>query len=397
MSQTKTSTTTTTQAILDENGNIVGNNTPYAYLLEQPAKCGVRFRYECEGRIASAIPGSHSSVSYNSWPTLAVANYHGPIKVIVSCVTATEPYRPHPHNLVGRKHCHDGIGEFCFPDASFCQFTDLGIVCAKRKDIRERLRVRECLHVNPFKTKCLRAEQQDGKKFDLTTIRLAFEVYILDPKTDKLSLALQPIVSNEIYDKKAMSDLTIYRLSHTSAPVSGGQTAIMLCDRINKEDIQIRFYLYGGVGAGPTCLATAATAAADTLLWEQYATFQGEDVHKHFAITFVIPEFPVSLIDKIEVLRYGQNYFPVHVQLVRPSDGAFSEPMVFHYLCDEASRSPQLAMLKAENPSADVCPSTTTTTTTHHHHTNHVQTNECYLLNNYFYPPFQGDVSDVWM
>lgn len=378
MTSTKTSTISATTAILDENGNIVGN-TPYAYLLEQPAKCGVRFRYECEGRIASAIPGSHSSVSYNSWPTLAVANYQGPIKVIVSCVTATEPFRPHPHNLVGRKHCHDGIGEFRFLDASFCQFTDLGIVCAKRKDIRERLRVRECLQVNPFKTKCFRNDQQDGKKYDLTTIRLAFEVYILDSKTDKLSIPLQPIVSNEIYDKKAMSDLSIYRLSHTTAPVSGGQTAIVLCDRINKEDIRIRFYLYAGGNAGPL-------NSNDTLIWEQYATFQNEDVHKHFAITFAVPEFPLSLLDKIDVLRYGQNYFPVYVQLVRPSDGAFSESVVFHYFYDETSMMrPQLTTFKTDSISPEVCPSTS-----------HPQSNECYILNNYFYPPFASESSEVW-
>lgn len=60
---------------------------PYAYIVEQPAKCGVRFRYECEGRISSAIPGATSSSSKFTFPAISVVNYTGPVKVIVSCVT----------------------------------------------------------------------------------------------------------------------------------------------------------------------------------------------------------------------------------------------------------------------------------------------------------------------
>ena len=39
-----------------------------------------------------------------------------------------------------------------------------------------------------------------------------------------------------------MSDLIITKLSHCSAPVTGGKEIILLCDRVTKDDIQIRFY-----------------------------------------------------------------------------------------------------------------------------------------------------------
>lgn len=60
---------------------------PYAYFVEQPAKCSVRFRYECEGRRAGIIPGANSTFVKPTFPTIAVANASGPVRVVVSCVT----------------------------------------------------------------------------------------------------------------------------------------------------------------------------------------------------------------------------------------------------------------------------------------------------------------------
>ena len=63
---------------------------PYVRIVEQPAKCGVRFRYECEGRISGAIPGVNSSTLNPTFPTIKVFNYCGRAKVVVSCVTKSE-------------------------------------------------------------------------------------------------------------------------------------------------------------------------------------------------------------------------------------------------------------------------------------------------------------------
>lgn len=73
----------------------------YIRIVEQPARCALRFRYECEGRSAGSIPGCNSTSDNKTYPTIEIMNYTGPAVVVVSCVTKESPHRPHPHNLVG--------------------------------------------------------------------------------------------------------------------------------------------------------------------------------------------------------------------------------------------------------------------------------------------------------
>lgn len=152
------------------------------------------------------------------------------------------PHRPHPHNLVGKKYCQQGICMAIFPEA-FCQFTNLGILCAKRKDVKDRLRTREQLRVDPYGTG-FSHRSHTSKLIDLNVVRLCFQVFLPDPdRGGQFCVPLEPIVSEEIFDKKAMSELSIAKLSHYSGPASGGQSIILLCDRVLKDDIQVRFFL----------------------------------------------------------------------------------------------------------------------------------------------------------
>ena len=231
---------------------------PFVRIVEQPAKCGVRFRYECEGRISGAIPGQNSSTLSPTYPQIKVFNYSGRAKVIVSCVTKNPPFRAHPHNLVGKKSCKDGICSLVFND-QICTFNNLGILCAKRKDIRERLRVREQLRVDPFHTGFAH-KSQAFKVIDLAVVRLCFQVFLEGPESGQFLIPLEPVVSEPIYDKKAMSELSIAKLSHYSCPVSGGQEVILLCDRVIKDDIQIRFF----------------EERDDCLHWEAFADFKAK-------------------------------------------------------------------------------------------------------------------------
>ncbi|CAG2119545.1 unnamed protein product, partial [Medioppia subpectinata] len=266
-------------------------NTAFARITEQPAKCGVRFRYECEGRISGAIPGQSSTTVRPTFPTIQLFNHSGRAKVVVSCVTKNHPFRAHPHNLVGKKSCKDGVCSLVFADG-VCVFNNLGILCAKRKDIRERLRVREALRVDPFRTG-FGHKSQAFKIIDLAVIRLCFQVY-LESAPDVFDVALEPLVSEPIFDKKAMSELAIAKLSHYSAPVGGGQDIVLLCDRVVKDDIRIRFW----------------EERDDCLYWEAFADFKASDIHKHFAISFRSPKYCDLSV---------QNAIPVNVELVRPS------------------------------------------------------------------------------
>jgi len=128
----------------------------FVRIIEQPARCALRFRYECEGRSAGSIPGTNSTSENKTYPTIQVVNYKGPAVVVVSCVTKDFPYRPHPHNLVGKDGCKKGVCTMVINNNDMiCSFTSLGIQCVKRKDIEESLKLRETIKVDPFRSKSL--------------------------------------------------------------------------------------------------------------------------------------------------------------------------------------------------------------------------------------------------
>ena len=66
---------------------------PYVIIEEQPASKALRFRYECEGRSAGAIPGANSTPENKTYPTIKIENYTGRAVVVVSCVTKDLPYK----------------------------------------------------------------------------------------------------------------------------------------------------------------------------------------------------------------------------------------------------------------------------------------------------------------
>lgn len=67
---------------------------------------------------------------------------------------------------------------------------------------------------------------------DLNAVRLCFQVFLEHEQTKKFHVPLTPVVSDVIYDKKAMSDLVICELSDCTAPVSGGKRIILLCEKV---------------------------------------------------------------------------------------------------------------------------------------------------------------------
>lgn len=47
-----------------------------------------------------------------------------------------------------------------------------------------------------------------------------------------------------LFFTETVSDLTITKLSHYTAPVTGGQEVILLCDQINKGNMIFVIFLY---------------------------------------------------------------------------------------------------------------------------------------------------------
>lgn len=274
---------------------------PYVEILEHPAPKALRFRYECEGRSAGSIPGANSTADNKTYPTIKVMNYVGRAVVVVSCVTKDSPHKPHPHNLVGREGCKKGVCTLEInSDDMKMVFSNLGIQCVKKRDIEEALRVREEIRVDPFRTGYSHRSQPSS--IDLNAVRLCFQVFLEGPVKGKFTMPCNPVVSDTIFDKKSMSDLVISKLSHCNAPCTGSQEMILLCEKVAKEDIQIRFY-------------------DDS--WEAFGEFQQSQVHKQVAISFRTPKYKsIDLSSSVMV----------KVELRRPSDGATSEALDFEIL-----------------------------------------------------------------
>ncbi|XP_044002099.1 embryonic polarity protein dorsal-like isoform X1 [Aphidius gifuensis] len=287
---------------------------PYTFIVEQPASKAIRFRYKCEGRSAGSIPGVNSTPENKTYPTIRVIGYVGRAVVVVSLVTKDSysgKYRAHPHNLVGkgcieeRGVCHVKISPNNNMEVSF---SNLGIQCVKKKEIGTSFKTRKEIRVDPFKA----GFSHKNQPIELNVVRLCFEVYLPNEK-DEFKIRLEPIVSDPIYDKKAMSDLVICRLSHCCASAAGGTSVILLCEKVLKDDIQVRFF----------------QKINDEVIWEKNAEFTTNDVHKQVAITFKTPKYDLNPDDKA---------VKVFVQLRRPSDGAVGEPRPFEMIPIGAGR-----------------------------------------------------------
>ncbi|XP_039900620.1 proto-oncogene c-Rel [Simochromis diagramma] len=278
---------------------------PGIQIFEQPKQRGMRFRYKCEGRSAGSIPGEKSSDNNRTYPSLQILNYCGKGKVRVYLVTKNEPYRPHPHDLVG-KDCKDGFYEAEFgPDRRVIAFQNLGIQCVRRREVKEAIIQRITRGINPFNVP--REQLLQTEEYDLNVVRLCIQVFLQD-ENGHYTRALNPIVTNPIYDNRApnTAELRICRVNRNSGSVRGGDEIFLLCDKVQKDDIEVRFFSPDG--------------------WEAKGSFSQADVHRQVAIVFKTPPYHnTSITDSVTV----------HMQLRRPSDQEVSEPMDFRYLPDD--------------------------------------------------------------
>uniref|UniRef100_A0A672KNI7 RHD domain-containing protein n=1 Tax=Sinocyclocheilus grahami TaxID=75366 RepID=A0A672KNI7_SINGR len=276
----------------------VAQGPPYVEIIEQPKARGMRFRYKCEGRSAGSIPGEKSNESTKTHPAIKVHNYSGPLRVRISLVTKNQPYKPHPHELVG-KECKHGYYEADLQERRIHSFQNLGIQCVKKKDVGDAVSCRLQTQNNPFNIPEPRIWEEE---YDLNAVRLCFQVSITLPSGELFSL--EPVVSQPIYDNRApnTAELKICRVNRSSGSCRGGDEIFLLCDKVQKEDIEVRFF-------------------QDS--WESKGSFSQADVHRQVAIVLRTP--PYRDANLTEPVR-------VKMQLRRPSDRELSEPLDFQYL-----------------------------------------------------------------
>ncbi|XP_070819329.1 nuclear factor NF-kappa-B p105 subunit [Chaetodon trifascialis] len=309
---------------------------PFLQIVEQPKQRGFRFRYGCEGPSHGGLPGASSEKNRKTYPTVKVSNYQGPARVVVQLVTALTPLpQLHAHSLVG-KQCDKGI---CIvdlqPKDSTISFPNLGILHVTKKNVAKTLEERmieavrmgyNCgvsihgeIDVLQGEVRVPRdlsdhqrslissAASLQAKEMDLSVVRLMFTAFLPD-SDGGFSRRLEPVVSEPIYDSKApnASNLKIVRMDRTAGCVSGGEEVYLLCDKVQKDDIQVRFYEEDDSG----------------LTWEALGDFSPTDVHRQFAIVFKTPKYRDQNLQKPT---------SVFVQLKRRSDNETSEPKPFTY------------------------------------------------------------------
>ncbi|KAI3351463.1 hypothetical protein L3Q82_020224, partial [Scortum barcoo] len=254
----------------------------------------------------------------------------------VQLVTAlTSVPQLHAHSLVG-KQCDKGI---CIADLqpkdSSISFPNLGILHVTKKNVAKTLEERMveafrmgyncgvCIHpeidVMMGEVRAPRelsdhqrsvissAATAQAKEMDLSVVRLMFTAFLPD-SDGGFSRRLEPVVSEPIFDSKApnASNLKIVRMDRTAGCVSGGEEVYLLCDKVQKDDIQVRFYEEDDSG----------------LTWEALGDFSPTDVHRQFAIVFKTPKYRDQNLQKPT---------SVFVQLKRKSDNETSEPKPFTY------------------------------------------------------------------
>ena len=93
-------------------------------------------------------------------------------------------------------------------------------------------------------------------------------------------------------------------MTDCSASVAGGKEILLFCEKVTKDDIEVRFY----------------QEIEGQVVWEGYGEFQPSDVHKQYGICFRTPRY-LNLETEVNT--------SVYIQLRRPSDGAVSDPRPF--------------------------------------------------------------------
>lgn len=147
------------------------------------------------------------------------------------------------------------------------------------------------------------------KLINVRQMRLCFQVFLTpDPDNKSYKVPIKPVVSDVISDKKRTKCLRIYETSDNYSPAGGNKKIMILCDRVNKEDIEISFY---------------EKDANNSIVWQDRAKFQQKDVHAHVAVAFRTPKYvnenitkPVKVFFRLELKKGGVRSNPVPFEYV---------------------------------------------------------------------------------
>ena len=180
------------------------------------------------------------------------------------------------------------------------EFQHLGIQCKRKRDIQKALEERKSIRVDPYRQGFDHSNSPGN--IDLNAVKLCFQAFLENPETPgKFTRVVPPVCSQPIFDAKARKELQIMDMSGNTAPAEGGKKLIILCERVSRDDIKVRFFADNG--------------------WEAFGEFKPEDVHKQYAISLTVPPYMDGNISESQ---------QVWIELTK-ADGSTSEPTEFYY------------------------------------------------------------------
>ena len=277
----------------------MNNQKPCLEILEQPANCGIRFRYSTE-KFGGKLQGGNTGNQKKSYPTIIIKNYEGPLKIMISCVTSNPPYMQHPNTLTSETNeaMNEGVYLKTFPEnPGIIEIRDLRIHKSKRKEIKNNLLIRKEYNIDPTKAGFDYIEQ-DSSQINLERVRLCFQVIYKNKQTDSLTKETEPVISDEMFDRRDDVMLHVYHVSLNNISSSGGKV-MLFTSCINKKDIEVLMIVENN--------GIKTEKRLDIV------------VHRKAGVVFNIPPFQYPNEKRFEII------------LRRPSDEMMSCPVEFNY------------------------------------------------------------------
>ncbi|XP_023220155.1 nuclear factor NF-kappa-B p105 subunit-like [Centruroides sculpturatus] len=292
----------------------------------------IRFRYGTECDSHGVLKGRNSHGNSKSYPTVHLENYFGNenVHIKASLYTNTDPAKRHVHRLIG-PNCKDGVCTLILDENKTAVFQNISIECIGKR------RVKDVIYERNLKEMALDVEQireiskEESKTMvsQLHVVRICFQAGIVeDEKPGKPWRLVSEVYSDPIINTKApdSSELKIVKVNKNSGSCAGGDVIFLLCEKVNKSDIKIKFF----------------QEIDGERVWEEEGCFTATDVHRQYAIVFRTPSYRSSDIG-----------YPVEVkmELFRPSDGETSEPKLFIYepLQQNKRKIPDIQTAKVSN------------------------------------------------
>ncbi|XP_074597268.1 nuclear factor NF-kappa-B p100 subunit-like isoform X2 [Brevipalpus obovatus] len=309
--------------MVTRNLDIINKPGPFLRIIEQPTN-RIRYRYKSEKGSHGGLTGENSCQNKKTYPTVKLENHQSSSQVFIKASLYTNESSPrlHVHKLMG-KHCNEnGFCVLPIGENNQAMFQNIGILFIGKKEVPEILYQRKleehkliCALSNGAsqlsdadKERLREESDREAKRINLNCVKICFQAF--DQSHGMNFPICDAVFSRPIANQKSpdSGELKIVRMDKYSGLCTGNEEVFLLCEKVNKKEIKIRFF-EADMDGNPT--------------WESYALFSEADVHHQVAIVFRTPPYHDTSVD---------HPIQVYVQLFRPKDGEYSEPRPFTYI-----------------------------------------------------------------